>query len=119
MLVDGPAASAGCAACGAPTPAADPSTVCARCGSVTSVGRGAGRVQLGVRMNGVRDERPFKTMVPVVQGESLLRADAVRGTTGRSGSSLLGATGLGCATAIAALVLLALGIAIATHFAHC
>ena len=55
----------------------------------------------------------------IVQGEALLRADAVKGTAGRSGSSLLGATGLGCASAIAVVVLLVLGVWIAAHFAHC
>jgi hypothetical protein len=119
LVEDRSGLSAGCAVCGGPTPPGDPSMVCARCGSVAWVERGNARVQLGVRIDGMRDERPFKSMVPIVQGESLLRADAVRGTTGRSGSSLLGATGLGCATAIAALVLLALGIGIAAHFAHC
>jgi hypothetical protein len=119
--------SAGCAVCGGPTPATDlqprdyrdASPRCARCGSVTWVERSGELMQLGVRVDGLRDKRPFKVLVSIVQGEALLRADAMRGTTGRSGSSLLGATGLGCATAIAVVVLLVLGVWIAAHFAHC
>jgi hypothetical protein len=83
------------------------------------VTRPGGRFQLGVRIDGTRDERPFKVLVSIVQGEALLRADAMRGTTGRSGRSLLGATGIGCASAAAVIVLLVLGIWIAVHFAHC
>jgi hypothetical protein len=111
--------SAGCAVCGGPTPAGDASSTCPRCGSVTWVERGGERLQLGVRIDGVRDKRPFKVLVSIVQGESLLRADSMRGTSGRSGSSMLSATGLGCATAIAVVVLLVLGVWIAAHFAHC
>ncbi len=111
--------SAGCAVCGGPTPANDASTTCPRCGSVTWVERNGDRMQLGVRIDGVRDQRPFKVLVSIVQGESLLRADSMRGTTGRSGSSMLSATGIGCATAIAVVVLLVLGVWIAAHFAHC
>ena len=109
--------SAGCAVCGGPTPAGDASSTCPRCGSVTWVERGGERLQLGVRIDGVRDKRPFKVLVSIVQGESLLRADSMRGTSGRSGSSMLSATGLGCATAIAVVVLLVLGVWIAAHFA--
>ena len=72
-----------------------------------------------LRGRGVRGAAAFKVVVSIVQGESLLRADAMKGTTGRSGSSMLSATGLGCATAIAVVVLLVLGIWIAAHFAHC
>ena len=111
--------SAGCAVCGGPTPAGDPASTCPRCGSITWIERNGERQQLGVRIDGIRDKRPFKVLVSIVQGESLLRADSMRGTTGRSGSSMLSATGLGCATAIAAVVLLVLGVWIAAHFAHC
>jgi hypothetical protein len=111
--------SVGCAACGTPTPASDPSMACARCGSVTWIERNGGRMQLGVRVDGVRDKRPFQALVSIVQGEALLRADALQGTMGRSGGSLLGATGIGCASAVALVVLLALGIGIAAHFASC
>jgi Zn finger protein HypA/HybF involved in hydrogenase expression len=111
--------SAGCAVCGGPTPPGDSAPRCPRCGSVTWVERGGDRMQLGVRVDGMRDGRPFKVLVSIVQGESLLRTDSMRGSTGRSGSSMLSATGIGCATAVAAVVLLVLGIWIAAHFAHC
>ena len=111
--------SAGCATCGAPTPAGDPAGTCPRCGSVTWIAREAGRFQLGVRVDGVRDGRPFRVLVSIVQGESLLHADTRRGTSGRSGQSLLGATGIGCASAVAVVVVVILGIWIAAHFAHC
>jgi hypothetical protein len=119
--------SAGCAVCGGPTPSGEAgpggsreaTPRCARCGSVTWVERGGDLIQLGVRIDGIRDQRPFKVLVSIVQGESLLRTDSMRGTTGRSGSSMLSATGLGCAGAIAAVMLLVLGVWIAAHFAHC
>jgi hypothetical protein len=119
LLEDRTGLSAGCAACGAPTPPEDPSTQCARCGAVTWVPRDASRVQLGVRVDGMRDGRPFKAVVPIVQGEAMLRADAARGTKGQSGSSLLGVTAIGCATAVAAIMALLLAIGIAAHFSHC
>jgi hypothetical protein len=118
-LEDTTGLSAGCAACGAPTPAGDPAMRCAHCGAVTWVARETGRVQLGVRVDGVRDGRPFKMVAPIAQGEGMLRADAARATQGRSGSSLLGATGIGCAAVIALAIALVLGIGIAVHFAHC
>jgi hypothetical protein len=118
-LQDQAGVSAGCSVCGATTPADDPSSVCAQCGSVTWVARGEGRMQLGVRVDGVRGDKPFKTLLPISQGEAMLRADAVRGTSGRSGSSLLGATGVGCAAAVAVVLLVVLGIWMAVHFAHC
>ena len=111
--------TAGCAACGAPTPPNNPSGACERCGAAAWIHREAGRVQLGVRIDGMRDMRPFRVLVSIVQGESLLRTDAARGIAGRSGTSLLGATGIGCASAIAVLTLLVLGVWIAVHFAHC
>jgi hypothetical protein len=119
--------SAGCAVCGEPSPAnaaneqsdsGEPSK-CRRCGSIVWVERGAGPIQLGVRIDGTRDKRPFNALVSIVQGEALLRADAMRGTTGRSGSSMLGATGLGCATAVGVVVLLVLGGWMVAHFSHC
>jgi hypothetical protein len=111
--------AAGCASCGAPTPATDPPGRCARCGASTWIDRDGGRFQLGVRIDGVRDDRPFRGLVSIVQGESLLRADAMRGTSGRAGRSLLGATALGCASAVAAVVVLVLAVWIAVHFTHC
>jgi exosome complex RNA-binding protein Csl4 len=111
--------SAGCAVCGGPTPTGDSSMACRRCGAVTWVERGGGRMQLGVRVDGVRDKRPFEGLVSIAQGEALLRADAMRGTAGSSGGSLLRATGIGCAAAVAVAVLLGMGIAIVAHFGHC
>lgn len=118
-LADHLGVSAGCAVCGAPTPATDPSSVCPQCGSTTWIARGQGRMQLAVRVDGARGDKPFNMLLPIAQGEAMLRADAARGTSGRSGSSLLGATGVGCAAAFAALVLLTLGIWMAVHFSHC
>jgi hypothetical protein len=109
--------SAGCAACGLPSPAGEPSGTCPRCGAATWVAREAGRIQLGVRVDGARDGRPYKVLVPIVQGEAMLRADALRGTSARSVRSLLGATGVGCAALVGALLLA--GIAIAAHLGHC
>jgi hypothetical protein len=111
--------TAGCAACGAPTPAKDPSERCARCGAVAWVTREGGRFQLGVRIDGTRDGRPFKVLVSIVQGEALLRTDTMRGTSGRSGRSLLGATGVGCAAAAGVIFLVVLGFWLTVHFAHC
>lgn len=111
--------SVGCAACGAPTPAGDPAMKCAACGAVTWVEREGGRVQLGVRVDGMREGKPYKAVVPIVQGESMLSADARRGAGARSSSSLLGITGVGCASMVAALVLLVIAIAMAAHFVHC
>jgi hypothetical protein len=119
LVEDGSGLSAGCGVCGTATPAGDPASQCPQCGSVTWVSRGNGRIQLGVRVDGLRDNRPFKMLLPIVQGEAMLRADAMKGTSGRSGSSLLGATGIGCATAFGVLVLLVLGVWITAHFVHC
>jgi predicted RNA-binding Zn-ribbon protein involved in translation (DUF1610 family) len=118
LLEDRTGLSAGCAACGAATPATDPSSRCAQCGAVTWVPRGEGRVQLGVRVDGVRDGKPFKMLVPIVQGEGMLRGDALHGPTRGSGRSYLGATGIGCAVALAAIVFIVLGVWLAVHFTH-
>jgi len=119
VLEDARGVAAGCPACAAPTPAGDPSCRCATCGATTWVPRGAGRIQLAVRIDGTRDDKPYRALVPIVMGEALLRADAKRGTSARSGSSLLGVTGVGCATALAVVVLTVLAIWIAVHFSHC
>ena len=119
LLEDARGLSAGCPACAAPTPATDPSSRCATCGATAWVQRGDGRSQLGVRVDGTRDGRPYKALVPIVMGEALLRADAARGTSARSGSSLLGATGVGCASALAVSILVAVALSVAIHFAHC
>jgi predicted RNA-binding Zn-ribbon protein involved in translation (DUF1610 family) len=119
LVEDKTGLSAGCAVCGRATPAGDPASQCPQCGSVAWVQRDGGRIQFGVRVDGIRDNRPFKMLLPIVQGEAMLRADAMKGTSGRSGSSLLGATGIGCAAALGVLVLLVLGVWITAHFAHC
>lgn len=124
MLEAARGTSAGCAACGAPTPASDPSTRCGACGAATwaeqpEISPEASRVQLGVRVDGVRDGKPFKAVVPIVQGEAMLAADARSGAGARSSRSLLGVTGVGCASVVAAFVLLGAAIAMAVHFAHC
>lgn len=119
VIEDRTGLSAGCAVCGVPTPANDPRSQCERCGSTTWVARAGGRVQFGVRVDGIRDKRPYKSLLPVTLGETMLRADALKGTTGRSGSSLLGATGIGCAAVLGVVLLVSIGVAIAAHFSHC
>jgi uncharacterized Zn finger protein (UPF0148 family) len=127
--------SVGCGACGTPTPAGDPAMRCPACGAVTWIERPevspeanrqpeghtrrVGRVQLGVRVDGTRDGKPYKAVVPIVQGESMLSAEARRGAGARSSSSLLGVTGVGCASLVAAFVLLVVAISMVVHFAHC
>jgi hypothetical protein len=117
--------SAGCAACGHRTPSEDPSPRCRRCNAAAWLERpgkepgSVARVQLGARANGTRLGRPFNALVPIVQGEMMLRADAALGTSAQSGSSLLGVTGVGCAVAIALVVLVAFAITLVLHFAHC
>ncbi|HSQ67167.1 MAG TPA: hypothetical protein VLM85_28315 [Polyangiaceae bacterium] len=123
---DSTAITAGCAGCGTPTAADDPSMRCRRCGSVTWVERevaeGEGeptkcRMQLGVRINGMRQDRPYNVLVSIPQGEQALRNDMAMGSSASSSSSLLGATGIGCAVALAVCVLFGIAIAILVHFA--
>jgi hypothetical protein len=117
LLDDEAGLSAGCAACGAPTPATDPSSRCARCGAATWVARDGGkRVQLGVRVSGTRGTRPFNVVVPIVQAEQMLRADAALGTSAQSGNSLLGLTGVGCAIAASLVVVACFGLGLAIYF---
>jgi hypothetical protein len=118
-LEDQAGIAAGCASCGAPTPPEDRSDTCRTCGAAAWVPRGEGRMQLAVRVDGTRDGRPFNGVVPIVQGEGMLRGDAMRGASARSMASLLGATGIGCSAVLAALVLAGLAVAIATRFGHC
>jgi hypothetical protein len=108
---DSTAITAGCARCGAPTGADDPAMQCARCGSVTWVEREADggtkrRMQLGVRINGMRQTRPYNVIVSIPQGEATLRGDMAMGSSATSSTSLLSATGIGCAVAVAVCVLL-------------
>ena len=65
------------------------------------------RVQLGVRVNGTRGGVPFKTLVPVVQGEAMLRSDAAVGSSD-SGKLFLNVGGVGCAVLAAITVIFAL-----------
>ncbi len=122
MLEDTRGISAGCAACGMPTPASDPSSRCSSCGAVTWVPartEGGARLQLGIRVDGMRNGVPFKAVVPIVTGEGMLRADAAHGTSARSGTSLVNVTAMGCASALALAVLVAVTVAVVVHFAHC
>ncbi len=123
---DSTAITAGCAGCGAPTAADDPAMRCPRCGSVTWVEREMEgepdkepqkkRMQLGVRINGMRQDRPFNVLVSIAQGEATLRNDMAMGSSASSSSSLLGVTGIGCAIAVAVCVLFIVVIAILVHF---
>jgi len=114
--------TAGCASCGLATPANDPATTCPRCRAVTWTDRSgvdgapAGRVQLGVRVDGTRQGRPFHVLVPVVQGEAMLRNDMHVGTSAESGSSVIGITALGCAATVGVTILLGLGMWTLYHF---
>jgi hypothetical protein len=118
VVDDAAYATAGCAHCGWPTPANETAARCARCGAATWATRPDGkRVQLGVRIDGERSGVPMHALVPVVQGEAMLRTDAARTASADTGSSMLGVTGVGCAIAIALAVLLSFGIAIAVYFA--
>jgi hypothetical protein len=111
--------SAGCATCGLPTPREDRGMRCRRCGAVTWVHRaGDERVQLGVRVDGTRAGHSFKALVPICQGEQMLRRDAAVGASSESNKSLLGVTAVGCAIA-AAVVLVPIVIAIAYGLAKC
>jgi hypothetical protein len=105
---------AGCPACGAPADPDDPTGRCRRCGAVTWVERGEGadrkKVQLALRVDGMRQGRPAKATLPLAQGEAALRADQMLGASADSGSSLLGVTGIGCAIAFAVLILLVIFI---------
>lgn len=122
---DSTAITAGCAGCGAPTAADDPAMQCPRCRSVTWVDRDADddgaptkrRFQLGVRINGTRQNRPYNVIVSIPQGEATLRSDNVASSSASSSSSLLGVTGIGCAVAVALFMLMSVGIAILVHFA--
>ncbi|WP_394820963.1 hypothetical protein [Pendulispora albinea] len=123
VLEDRAGISAGCAACGAPTPPNDPRSRCVRCNATTWVERPGPpedptprRVQLGVRIDGVRGGQPYHAIVPILQGEQLLRSDIVQGTSARSGSRMMGLTGIGCAALFAFTLLFAVLIAILVHF---
>lgn len=122
---DSTAITAGCPGCGAPTAADDPATQCPRCRSVTWVEREVEndahemekrRVQLGVRINGNRQNRPYNVIVSIPQGEATLRSDNVTSSSASSSSSLIGVTGIGCAIALALFSLMCIGIAIMVHF---
>lgn len=124
LIDDTTGVTAGCAQCATPTPANDPATRCARCGAVTWVLRHDNlpqthdeptrRVQLGVRINGTRGGRPFKVLVPIVQGEAMLRGDAALGAGDASGKSCMSASAIGCAVVVALLVVLSLAIGYCT-----
>ena len=124
---DSTAITAGCAGCGAPTAADDPSNQCPRCRSVTWVTReiedehshdvAQRRMQLGVRINGMRHDRPYNVILSIPQGEATLRTDNMAGSSASSSSSLLGVTGIGCAVALALSVLLTIVIMMIVHFA--
>jgi Zn finger protein HypA/HybF involved in hydrogenase expression len=114
VVDDATAVTAGCARCGLPTPANDPATRCRRCSAITWVTRGPRRYQLGVRVDGTRQGHPFKALVPICQGEQMLRHDAAIGASSESSRSLIGITGIGCAAGTAVIVIpIVLGIVFA------
>jgi hypothetical protein len=115
--------TAGCASCGAPSPAQDPSDRCRRCGACVWVLRDADldgdgalerrRIQLGVRVDGMRQGRPADALVSLAQGEAMLRSDSMLATTAASGKSTEAVFGIGCAVAVG-IIILACGIAYAS-----
>lgn len=122
---DSTAITAGCPGCGAPTAADDPSMQCPRCRSVTWVDREIEdddqkitkrRMQLGVRVNGNRQNRPYNVILSIPQGEATLRSDNVMSSSASSSSSLFGVFGIGCAVALALTVFMGIGIALLVHF---
>jgi hypothetical protein len=124
VVDDSTGITAGCATCGLPTPPNDPATQCARCGQVTWAARETPdtskrpqRTQLGVRVDGTRNGRPFNQLVAIAQAEAMLRNDAAIGTSAESGKSMLGLTGIGCAIAIGLAVLTIFGLTIGIYFA--
>ncbi len=120
MLEDASGTSAGCAACGTACPPGDPKGRCPACGAIawtTPRTPGGSRLQLAVRVDGTRGDVPFKSVFPVITGEAMLRAEAARGVSARSGTSLVNVTAVGCASALGIGVLLAVLVAIAFH--HC
>jgi len=125
VLDDVTGITAGCAVCGLPTPPSDPAMRCKRCNAVVWVERpspqGPGerprRVQLGVRVNGTRGGRPFNVIVPIAQGEAMLRTDAAIGSSDRSGGTWLGVTGVGCAVVAASFFVLVFVVAMLVR--HC
>ena len=66
--------------------------------------------QLAVRVDGTRDHRPWKALLPVMQGEQMLRTDSARGASADANRSILGLTGIGCAMAVGLFVLFVLAI---------
>jgi hypothetical protein len=101
------------------TPVEDPATRCRRCNAVTWLVRADGRrVQIGVRINGTRGDRPFKVVVPIAQGEAMLRSDAAIGTSDQSGKTVLGFTGVGCALAVAAFLVFWFAIFLAIYLSR-
>ena len=107
--------TAGCPGCGAPTPREDPSNVCRRCGVCIWVTREADldgdgapekrRMQLGVRVDGTRQELPANAVVSLAQGEAMLRQDSALAAASESGASLTNIVGIGCAIAAALTIL--------------
>ena len=95
------------------------STIAKGCNATAWVSRDNGRrVQLGVRIDGTRTGHPFKTLVPVCQGEVMLQRDAAVGANAESGKSLMGVTGVGCAIGTA-LVIVPIVIGIVYAMAKC
>jgi len=108
--------TAGCASCGAPSPAQDPSDRCRRCGACIWVTREADldgdgtpekrRIQLGVRVDGTRQGRPADALVSLAQGEAMLRSDSMLANNAASGKSTEAIFGVGCAVLIAVVILI-------------
>lgn len=84
-----------------------------RLATVDDAAAPGGRPMLGVRVSGTRSGRPFNAVLPIAQGEAMLRTDAARGASAVSGQSLLGMTGIGCAAMIGLATLLIGAIAVA------
>ena len=103
----------GCPRCGLQTQPGPAELPCPRCGGAVWTEREGKRLQLGVRVDGTRSERPFRTLLPIVQGEAALRSDAASGATAATGQSILGVTGVGCAIAVGFAMLVATALVVA------
>lgn len=119
---DSTGVTAGCANCGTPSPADDPSMQCRRCGSTAWVTRKAPkasddepaketRQQLGTRLDGTRNDRPYRGLLSIAQGEAALRSDMVTGGgASGAGTGTMSVLGLGCAIALALTLVAVLAI---------
>lgn len=117
--------TAGCAGCGAPTPREDPSNRCRRCGACIWVERetdfdGDGvvekrRMQLGLRIDGTRQDRPADALLSLAQGEAMLRSDNAHGSSASSSSWIGSYFAIGCAGLVGITILIIVAVKACGH----